>query len=157
MVSRRKARECVLQGLYAHAMGGGGRDHVIEMVIRPLLSNGGDIRGFAERLFADSLDTATIADELIERHADNWALGRMALLDRLILRMAVCELVRFPDIPPKVTINEAIDIAKCFSTERSGHFINGVLDALVHQLLREGQIRKSGRGLVGMKSLKARH
>ena len=80
----------------------------------------------------------------------------MAILDRLILRMAICELCRFEDIPPKVSINEAIDIAKRYSTERSGHFVNGMLDAIVYELEQSGELRKSGRGLRGMKDLRAR-
>ena len=61
--------------------------------------------------------------------------------------MGICELLHFPDIPPKVTINEAIELAKCFSTEKSGRFINGILDAILDKLKKSGTLTKAGRGL----------
>ena len=64
------------------------------------------------------------------------------------LRIALCELLYFPDIPPKVTINEAIEIAKDFSTESSGTFVNGIMDAILIELRKDGELNKSGRGLV---------
>ncbi len=70
--------------------------------------------------------------------------------------MAICEMLSFPDIPPKVSINESIEIAKKYSTENSGKFINGILDAVLLVLYEEGRLRKSGRGLVGMDSLEQR-
>ncbi len=156
MVNRRTARECVVKALYAHTMGGGNRDHVISTVIRPVLRGNGSITEFAERLFKASFDTAARADELIRAHTNNWEMMRMALVDRHILRMAICEFFHFHDIPPKVTINEAIDIAKRYSTARSGNFINGVLDAVVYDLHQKDQLNKSGRGLWGMDELVAR-
>ncbi len=156
MVSRRLARECVLQSLYAHTMGGGNRRHIVTRLIRPRLKEDEAIAQFGERLFAESFETAQHADQLIQTHAANWEMVRMAILDRLILRMAICEIVRFKDIPPKVSINEAIDLAKRFSTVRSGPFVNGILDTIVAALDRDGQLHKSGRGLRGMKELRAR-
>ncbi|HET56271.1 MAG TPA: N utilization substance protein B, partial [Ignavibacteria bacterium] len=73
---------------------------------------------------------------------------RIALLDRLILRLALCELLFFEEIPPKVTINEAIDLAKKFSTEDSGRFVNGILDAVLRKLKQENRLAKHGRGLL---------
>nr|WP_243663960.1 transcription antitermination factor NusB [Rhodothermus marinus] len=67
--------------------------------------------------------------------------------------MAICELLAFEDIPPKVSINEAIELAKKYSTEKSGQFVNGVLDAVVLDLQRQGRLKKSGRGLIGMETL----
>ncbi len=153
VVNRRLARESVLQALYAHTMGGGNRGHVVATIIRPRLKEDGSILQFAERLFAASFETATRADMLIKAHADNWELVRMAILDRLVLRMAICEFLSFEHIPPKVTINEAIDIGKRFSTDGSGQFINGMLDAIVYELQQKGELRKSGRGLKGMEEL----
>jgi N utilization substance protein B len=69
-------------------------------------------------------------------------------VDRLTLRMAITEFLHFEDIPPKVTINEAIEVAKSYSTEQSGTFLNGILDAVLKTLKTEGRLRKSGRGLV---------
>jgi N utilization substance protein B len=68
-------------------------------------------------------------------------------LDKLILRLALCEFLHFPDIPPKVTIDEAIEIAKKYSTEKSGRFVNGILDAVLIDLRKEGRLHKKGRGL----------
>lgn len=148
MSTRREARARVLQALYASELSGDEVGHVIEHVLRPGLEDATAAR-FAERLLIYALDTAEDADALIARHAENWEIGRIAVLDRLLLRMAIAEFLRFEDIPPKVSINEAIELAKLYSTERSGTFINGVLDAVLKTLQEEGRIKKSGRGLVG--------
>lgn len=87
-------------------------------------------------------------DELIDKFANNWELERIALFDRLLLQMATVELLYFPEIPPKVSINEAIDISKKFSTEKSKVFINGILDSILEELKKNGKLNKSGRGLV---------
>ena len=75
-------------------------------------------------------------------------MGRIALIDKILLRMAICEILYFPDIPPKVSINEAIEIAKEFSTAGSGKFINGILDAILSEEKTAGRLNKTGRGLV---------
>ena len=77
-------------------------------------------------------------DALIERFSSNWKISRMSGVDRNILRIAVFELICCPDIPAKVTINEAIDIGKRFGTEESGAFINGILDSISHAVEKEG-------------------
>ncbi len=77
---------------------------------------------------------------LIQSKAEKWDLERIALLDRLILRLALCELFYLKDVPPKVTINEAIELAKEFSTDQSGRFINGILDAIYNE--HEVEIRR---------------
>jgi len=79
---------------------------------------------------------------------ENWEFGRIALIDRLILRLALCELLHFDEIPPKVTINEAIDLAKKYSTSQSGRFVNGILDSLYQKYKSENRIKKRGRGLI---------
>ncbi len=150
MKTRHEAREAVLQALYAYAMGGGGASHVRDTLIRPALADDPATTKFAERLFAETLATEVESSKLIDRHLRNWTLGRVASLDRLILRMAVCEFLCFEDIPPKVTMNEAIELGKAYSTQKSGPFINGILDAALHELRRKDGIRKSGRGLIGM-------
>ena len=88
------------------------------------------------------------ADEDIVKHLKNWDFSRLAVIDRVILRMAIIELEQFEDIPPEVTINEAIELAKKYSTDKSDKFINGLLDAIFKRLKKEGRIKKSGRGLV---------
>ncbi len=93
------------------------------------------------RLFADPLIRGTLEhreemDEVIKKHAKNWDLHRMAAVDRNILRLAIFEMLHREDIPPVVSINEAVDIAKKFSTEDSGKFVNGILDKIKGELLR---------------------
>ncbi len=156
MSSRREARERVMQALYAFELGGGDAPHILDTLIRPKLTKDATARTFAERLFLRTLDHAEETDRLISQHADNWDLTRIALIDRILLRMALSEFIRFEDIPPKVTINEAIDIAKRYSTDKSGKFINGILDATLLDLQKQGRLNKSGRGLIGMPSIQSR-
>lgn len=146
MSTRREIRARVLQALYAHELSGDDAQHVIRTLLNPKFE-GDDLR-FAESLFLRTLGTAAAADALIEAHARNWAIGRIAVLDRLLLRMAITEFLRFEDVPPKVSINEAIEVAKEFSTDQSGTFVNGILDAALATLRDEGRLKKSGRGLV---------
>ncbi|MGK6351224.1 transcription antitermination factor NusB [Parapedobacter sp. DT-150] len=106
-----------------------------------------------DRLFVTELLVSTIryADEyqqLISAKTKNWESDRIALLDNLLMRMAICELLNFPTIPVKVTINEYIEISKVFSTAKSNTFINGILDKILGDLQAAGRIRKQGRGLV---------
>lgn len=148
MSKRREARARALQALYAFELSGDEAAHVSEHVLRPGLASDPDTRRFAERLFHHTLDAREAADEVIERHIQNWDISRLATIDRLVLRMAITELLEFEEIPPKVTINEAIELAKGFSTEQSGVFVNGVLDAALQELESSQRIHKSGRGLI---------
>lgn len=86
--------------------------------------------------------------EVIEPTLKNWDVDRVAVLDMIALKMAVCELTSFPTIPTKVTLNEFVEISKLYSTDKSKDFINGVLDRLMKQLQKSGKIVKKGRGLV---------
>ena len=85
-------------------------------------------RDFANQLFEGSTKDTQILDEIIVKHADNWRFDRLAAIDRAILRLAIYEL-RATDTPPKVVLNEAVELAKKFSSEDSGAFVNGILDA----------------------------
>lgn len=87
-------------------------------------------------------------DNDIIKHLKNWDFNRLAVIDRVIMRMAIIELLYFKDIPPEVSINEAIELAKKYSTEKSDKFINGLLDAVFRKLKQENRISKSGRGLI---------
>jgi N utilization substance protein B len=87
-------------------------------------------------------------DEKIKERVANWEMNRIALVDKILLRIGICELLYFPDIPPKVSINESIEIAKEYSTARSGKFINGILDAILSELKENKKLHKTGRGLV---------
>ena len=156
MSSRREARERAMQALYAYTIGGDDAKHVLETVVDNQLGDDKTAKAFAKKLFLSTMDLAEEADELVKGHTQNWDLERIAWIDRLLLRMAICEMLCFEDIPPKVSINEAIEVAKRFSTDNSGKFINGILDAVLLDLHKEGRLKKSGRGLVGMESLLAK-
>jgi transcription antitermination protein NusB len=156
MSNRREARERVMQGLYAHELAGGDVRHFMDTVINPRLQEDADNLRFAHSLFLRCIEMTTDLDETISRHTENWELSRIALIDHIILRMAICELLTFEDIPPKVSINEAIEVAKRYSTSKSGQFINGILDAVLAELQSSGRLKKSGRGLVGMQSMRDR-
>ncbi len=103
---------------------------------------------FARTLFEKALLQYTDNQSVIDRFTRNWDVERIAFMDNLILSVATTELVTFPSIPVKVTLDEYIEIAKFYSTAGSGVFINGVLDKIVGELTEEGKIRKSGRGLI---------
>lgn len=150
MSTRRESREKVLQALYAFEQDGGNAEHIMATLLKAPLAGDRQSLKFAETLFLRTLDLAAKADEIIGQHTQNWDLARIALVDRLILRMGICEMMTFSDIPPKVSINEAIEVAKKFSTARSGQFVNGILDASLDSLRAQGLLKKSGRGLVGM-------
>ncbi|MDR3094445.1 MAG: transcription antitermination factor NusB [Bacteroidales bacterium] len=107
----------------------------------------------ADRLFAHELLRATIKnyskyEKLIEKHVENWDVERMALTDKLIMQMAINELVEFPFIPINVTFDEYIELPKSYSTPKSSVFINGLLDKISEELHKEGKIVKQGRGLI---------
>lgn len=156
MSTRREAREHVMKALYAHEQADEDPDHVIQTLITPPLEDDPSTRDFAERLFRTTLDTMGEADEIIGKHAENWDLHRITVIDRSLLRMATTEFLKFEEIPPKVSVDEAIEIAKKYSTPRSDTFINGVLDAVLIDLHEQGRLNKSGRGLVGMDAIRER-
>jgi N utilization substance protein B len=145
-----------MQALYAHEQSGGDASHIVHTLINPDLDEDPQTRTFAEDLFRKTLDTKDEADEIIRSHATNWDLPRITAVDRALLRMATTELLEFEEIPPKVSIDEAIEIGKRYSTDDSGPFINGVLDAVLMDLHRQGRLEKSGRGLVGMDAIRER-
>jgi len=99
-------------------------------------------RIFAEPLIRGTLECQVEIDEQIKRHAKNWDLHRMAVVDRNVLRLAIYEMLHREDIPPVVSINEAVDIAKKFSTEDSGKFVNGILDKIKGELMRPARLVK---------------
>ena len=102
-------------------------------------------------MYDDTLDEEDQYEELIDEKAKNWDIERIATTDRILLKMAIQEMVNFPSIPVKVTINEYIEISKKYSTPKSKQFVNGVLDVIAVDLQKEGVIRKSGRGLIDNK------
>jgi N utilization substance protein B len=148
MAQRREAREVVLQALYANEIGKGKWEDIIKSVIKPRLSNDTEIFKFAERLFLKIVNNQDQIDDIIQQHLNNWRLGRLNAIDRLLLRIAIAEFLYYEQIPTKVSINEAIEIAKKYSTKKSGNFINGILDSALQQLNNDGRIDKKGRGLI---------
>ena len=106
---------------------------------------------FACSLFDCVIDNSTEYDVHISKYAKNWDIERLSLMDRTILRMGIGEMVNFSNIPVKVSINECIDIAKNYSSPKSGKFINGLLDVISLNLLKEKKIIKTGKGLIDNK------
>ena len=143
---RRLVREKVLQILYAYSMNKESLDALVDGTLS-------DVPDKADKDFANDLVNKVLInketlDKKIKERVDNWEMNRIALIDKLLLRMGICELLFFPDIPPKVSINEAIEIAKIYSTAGSGKFINGILDAILSELKDSGKLNKTGRGLL---------
>ncbi|QRR01827.1 transcription antitermination factor NusB [Dyadobacter sandarakinus] len=119
--------------------------------LAPFTKDWEEDREFVEDLCRIVVEESDRYDKYLEDQLKNWELERVALVDTIILRTALAELIHYPGIPVKVTINEFIEIAKRYSTPKSGKFINGVLDVLSVKLAAEGIIRKSGRGLIDNK------
>ena len=132
MRKRTQGRECALQILYQSELNPLPLDESIRDFWEQNPESSEEIRSFAETLVRGALENQAAIDEVIRRTAEHWQLGRMAAVDRNILRFATYELLYCKDIPPKVTINEAVNIAKKFSQQDSGKFINGVLDKINH-------------------------
>ncbi len=105
-------------------------------------------RDYFQDLLRQSLLYADDYETLVREQVQNWELDRLALTDRLLLTAALTELLHFPNIPVKVTLNEFIEVAKEYSTPKSGQFLNGILDVLAIKLKENGTLRKSGRGLI---------
>jgi len=119
--------------------------------LAPLSYNWDDDKKYFRELFNMTIANNQQYDKLIAKKAKNWDLDRMAVLDKIIIKMAICEFINFPSIPIKVTINEYIEISKLYSTPKSKFFVNGIMDVLAGDLGEKGEIRKSGRGLLDNK------
>ena len=130
MRNRTRARECALQMLYQADIRRTSAAQVDEEFWQADEPVEADVQAFATQLFDGTMAHLPEIDALIAKHADNWDMKRMAVIDRNILRLGVFELLHLEDVPPKVCINEAIELAKRFGDADSGKFINGVLDAI---------------------------
>lgn len=108
----------------------------------PVSADEAAVRLFAEPLIRGALEHRQEVDEIITKHTRNWELHRIAAVDRNILRLAIYEMLHREDIPPVVSINEAVDIAKKFSTYESGKFVNGILDKVKGELMRPARAVK---------------
>ena len=125
----RKARELVLQALYAFEISGEGMERVLEDVLERQKPPA-DIAEFTTALVSKTVEHVAEIDEIIAQKVQRWELSRIAVVDKNLLRLAICELLYFDDIPQKVSINEAIELAKIYSTAESGRFVNGILDSV---------------------------
>lgn len=148
MSNRRAAREAALKAIYAVEIGKSRTQDVTKNIIKADLADDTNAVKFAEKLLLVTVDNAHEYDEIIQSHIKNWKVERLATLDKLILRMAISEFLHFTEVPTKVTINESIELAKEYSTRKSGNFVNGILDAVLNQLSEDGKITKKGRGLI---------
>ena len=142
MRKRTQARELALQLLYQLDLRGEETLPEMEAYLAAEESGDAEVRSFARGLLVGYWEQRAIIDQKIEEVAKNWQLRRMAAIDRNILRLATYELLFRDDIPPLVTINEAIDIAKKFSTKNSGPFVNGILDNIRLKAAPPGKQRK---------------
>jgi len=134
MGRRRKAREIALQFLYQLDLHGAVDPEPYEAEFWARHHVDDAAREFAERLVRGTKQNQAKVDGLLGQYAEHWDLERMAVVDRNILRMALYELAWHPEVPPKVVINEAIEIAKKFGTQESSRFVNGVLDRVLREL-----------------------
>ena len=134
MGTRRKSRELALQMLFQADMGRQDGDHVRRTFWAERTDTEQAVRGFADDIFRIALDRASDIDGLIERHAQHWRVERMAAVDRNLLRASIAEFLGFPRTPKAVIINEALEIARKFSSPESVQFINGVLDSVGREL-----------------------
>jgi len=151
--NRRLVRERAMQALYAYEIGrnvgGESIDFLASRFVYPEFRESPELSEFAQKLMLRVYNHSDECDLIIKSLAENWDFQRIAPIDKVLLRIGITEMLFFPEIPTKVTINEAIEIAKRYSTDKSGIFLNGVLDAALNKLRSEGRLKKSGRGLIG--------
>jgi N utilization substance protein B len=134
MGTRRKSRELALQMLFQADMGKQTPDDVRKSFWSERKEMDESVRGFADDIFRIAMERASDIDKAIETHAENWRMERMAAVDRNVMRAAVAEFLGFPQTPAPVVINEALEIARKFSSPESVNFINGVLDSVSKDL-----------------------
>tara|TARA_B000000565_G_scaffold57497_1_gene38170 strand:- start:8 stop:436 length:429 start_codon:yes stop_codon:yes gene_type:complete len=125
---RRKAREVTMQALYALEINNGYPQDVLELCDDSFNNSENDI--YTRELFNCVVEKQSWADDLISQCLENWEYGRVAILDKILLRMGVSEIYHIDDVPPKVSISEMVEIAKVYSTEESSSFVNGILDTI---------------------------
>lgn len=141
--TRRKAREMAMQMLYQSDLGKQTANEVRRVFWKSRTDDEGaptvdlETQSFAEDLFRIAMERSDEVDELIEQHAKNWRLHRMAAVDRNLLRMAVAELLGFKGTPHPIVINEALEIGRRYAAPESINFLNGVLDAISRSVLEK--------------------
>ena len=132
---RRAARQCVLKALFAYQFS---KNDTIDQLVseNPELKNNND---FIQLLFGIVLEQVKLTEDIIRSHLENWEIDRVALIDKILLKMGICEIYFIDDIPPKVTISEMVEIAKVYSTDESPVFINGILDAVFKNYIKDNK------------------
>ena len=138
---RRIAREAVLQALYASAMTGEDSDKILKDILNRRSYESSLIKYITD-LFESAIDNKEWCEDQIKSRLNNWEFDRVALLDRLLLIVAISEIYFIEDVPPKVSISEAIEIAKIYCNEDSSSFVNGVLDN-VYKAMPDGAKEKN--------------
>ena len=138
---RRIAREAVLQALYASAMTGEDSDKILKDILKRRSYESNLIKYITD-LFESAIDNKEWCEDQIKSRLNNWEFDRVALLDRLLLIVAISEIYFVEDVPPKVSISEAIEIAKIYCNEDSSSFVNGVLDN-VYKAMPDGAKEKN--------------
>ena len=132
------AREGVLEALFSHQFSDVERKVTVNRVLKNVPERKANLE-FITALFNNVLDNSKWADELIEEHLQNWEFDRVAKVDKVLLKMGICEIYFLEDIPPKVTISEMVEISKVYSTDESPNFINGILDAVYKDFQKKGK------------------
>lgn len=133
MGSRRKSREIALQMLFQWEQGGHTPEHVLATFLAEKKLDD-DARAFAQTLFLETAKETADLDRALGERSEHWRPERMAAVDRNVLRLALHELLHHPETPPKVVINEALEIARRYSGEESVEFVNGVLDGVLKNM-----------------------
>jgi N utilization substance protein B len=150
---RRLARERVMQAIYSKAAGNGSdTDQLFTLVIASDEKLGEQGTEFARDLLRRFSTNEDAINAVITERLANWDFSRVALIDKILLQIGIAEFMYFPEIPPKATINELIEIAKDFSTDESSKFINGILHKVKDDLAEKGLLNKEGRGLIDQSS-----
>jgi len=130
MGARRRARECALQMLFSYDVTHSSVEELIETYWGEMAEAAEDVRGFANELVTGTISHLGEIDDLIRLRTEHWRITRMAIVDRNLLRLAIFEFLYQPTTPMTVAINEALEIARRFSTHEATQFINGILDAI---------------------------
>ena len=131
----RAASQCVLKALFAYQFS---KNDTIDQLVseNPELKDNND---FIQSLFDIVLEHVKLTEDIIRSHLENWEIDRVALIDKILLKMGICEIYFIDDIPPKVTISEMVEIAKVYSTDESPVFINGILDAVFKNYIKDNK------------------
>ena len=142
---KRLARIIAVQAIYAYELYPDNTDEILSIILddddcdwsalesRPSK----DAIAYAKRLYKKVIKVKDELDDLIKKRSKNWSINRITLLDRLILRMSLAEMIYEENVPPKVSISEGVEIAKYFSTDESGSFVNGILDSVYNDIIED--------------------